>query len=97
MIKHICKFTDSATARCISIRIKVEPIYNGWRPNSSLNGARTKGNKAKPNAYMLRPTVAWYVVQFKSRLIEVYPIAYVEAIDANEIYLIKWVVFEMMI
>lgn len=78
-------YTDNATARCISIRIKVEPMYNGWRPNSSLNGARTNGSRANPNTKVLRPIVAWNVVQFKSRVIEEYPIAYVEATAASMI------------
>jgi len=60
----------------------LDPRYSGCLPNSSLNDEEIRGITPNPKAYMLSPIVAWKREQFKSRIIEVNPVLYVEAAAA---------------
>ena len=54
--------TYKAMPRCISMKIRAEMRYKGWRPNSSLKAAVASGMTPNPSGYTLRPIVAWNIV-----------------------------------
>ena len=61
-----------------------EPMYNGSRPNSSLNEAVTRGTTPKPRAYTLRPIEAWKFVALRSRVMVLNPMLYADAVVAGK-------------
>lgn len=57
--------------------------YRGSLPNSSLSEEVTNGGSPNPNAYMLKPSVAWKAEQLRSWIIEGEPILYDVALAAG--------------
>jgi hypothetical protein len=75
--------TYKAIIRNVTRNMNEETMYNGFLPNSSLNDDVTRGTRANPSVYTLRPVTACRYVQLRSRIMDVNPIGYVDATVAR--------------